>query len=190
MGDLALAGLADAYRVYTDPSGQKLWVALPDGSCGFDEHAVAIAKAIHRAFKPAAPLPCDHSSTLFNGMPWETDHAIGRHLASSNEIVMDGIAASAWHQRLFLGMHAAEPRLDVLSAMSDTKNIEWSCMNTHKGRYQGLLAKCRLCRCSCRVAWNLRFSTAYHMYQQRNMICSFLRVDPMAALPKDPLPVV
>ena len=189
MGDLALAQLADAYMVYIDPISEEQWVSLPDGSCSFDKHALQIANSI-RAFQPQASLACDHSSTLFNGPPWETDDGIGRHLALTNAIVMHDVAAHAWHMRLFLGAHAAEPRFDVLAAMTDRKYIEWSSMTTHKGRYQGLLAKCSRCKRCCRVAWNPRFSTAYHFYEQRNLLCSFLKVEPMAAVPMAPKTVV
>ena len=128
---------------------------------------------------------------MLNGMPWETPDAIGRQIDTRNLIVMGEAASSAWHQRLFCSIHPAELRLDVKAAMVSTVDIAWSVENTGNARYQGIVARCAFCQQSCRVSWNVKaghssLSSAFHMYQQRNMLCSFLKLEPMATVVPNP----
>ena len=182
--------MATNYQLYQDPNTREYWVGMPNGGYSQDKDAIEVAKAL-RSIKAKQDNLCHHSRIDFaTGVPWETPDAIGRQVGSL--IDMGEPAASAWHQRLFAGIHpAAEQRLDVRNAMAATPHLQWMVPHVHHSRLQGLLVKCTICNCFCRMSWNLQYSSAFHMFQQRDMICSFLQLVPMTTvLVPTPLPVV
>ena len=203
--------LANAYSVYRDPSSGKLWVTLPDGRCSFDPAAVEIAHAIHaqaitaipkpithRGYQLGAPCPsracpmaCHHSKSMPNGLPWDTPQSIGLHIDDWNIRRMTKTLAETLHRQLFLCHEATIPRYGFVDAVLDCRHIEWAFMDTNTGKFKGIAAHCTECEAMARVAWCPRTpSSALHMSLQRQQLCHFLQLDPIAIAPREPLPIV
>jgi hypothetical protein len=201
--------LEKKYKLYTDPSTKQEWVSLPDGRFTVDKVAVEMAHVFRNQARaaemhtwlmirahPAAGYvldepACCHSTMLNSVQAFESPQVVGRHIDKINYLPMTETLAAAWHQRIFLGLHPAEPRYDVRAAIIQKRDMFlWAFEDTIKARYIGLLIECPKCGMLCRISWNLKFSTRKHMYEQRNVLCAFLQAKPMAYVPQDSLPVV
>jgi hypothetical protein len=181
-----MQNLANAYAVYTDPVSNMPWVSLPNGRCSFDPDAVEIAHAISDAtpakiilhgYSLGAPciVDCHRNKSMPDGFPWETPTAIGLHIDNANFFPMTETMAQRLEQRLFFNHWATTMAPGFVAAMKGARNMEWAWMDTTKGKFQGIVARCTACDATCRIAWCKRApSSAHHMSVQRQLMCHFL----------------
>jgi len=175
---------ADEFQVYKDPCDGARWIYVKSTG-GYTKDFVALALhdlLVSRMARPARPmLPCQHSESMFNGMPWETDQSVGMTIHKYNWVQMSYQIARGLTQRLFENTHPGQDGSEFEGRLvASGEQFGWAVMNTHKGKYLGLLSKCRHCDKLCRVAWLPAGaycpSTPHHMQLQRALICSWLKI--------------
>jgi hypothetical protein len=132
-----------------------------------------------------------HATSMFNGMPWESQQSIGRDLCVWNWIAPVPNTCQSWSQLLFYNTHYSGdcPIGFEAAILQSHKHLEWASMATHNARYFGIASRCRVCQMICRIAWTSS-STAHHMCTQRAHILSWLNLPYETPGLEDLVPIV
>ena len=205
---MAFADILGQFILYTDPEDDQIWVhdKNDDRRWTKSEVAIQLLRAIvahtettRTPQPPAGPPPpplCQrqqvHARSMFNGLPWESQQSIGRDLTHCNWISPGASTCQSWKQRLFQNTHHSfqNPGNGFEAAILQSHtHLEWASMATHKGRYFGIVSRCRVCHEICRISWT-QSSSAHHMCTQRAHILSWLNLPYEMPGQEDPVPIV